>query len=247
MQQLQQTQNELVDLLLRKGALKTASSESGFFTLKSGRRSPVFANFGLLNDGESLHYLKKAYSSAANEALEKKVFGEFQYVFGPAYKGINLAALTCEGLFENHSRNCFCLYDRKEEKKYSEGAAGGANSADKVIVGASSWKAGSAMLLVDDVITTGKAKYDALEKISLLPGARIAGMLLAIDRQEKMGDAQVVEEESAVQAFERQAGVKTHSILSMQQVFSAVQARLSESARNAWLEYAEKYCVVKLQ
>lgn len=240
----EESKKHFVDMLLRKGALKIAESEEKFFQLKSGRRSPVFVNFGLLNDGEALSAIKRAYSSAAAHALKEKYFDDFDYVFGPAYKGISIAALTCEGLHELHSKDCKCLYDRKEEKSHGEGTT---STAEKVIVGASSWKAGSSMLLVDDIITTGKAKYDALEKISLLPGAKIAGLLLAVDRQEKAGDAVNLEMESAVQAFEKQSGVKTHSIITMKQIFNLVKKDISPQVRQQWLAYAEKYCVEKFE
>ncbi len=242
--QLQEAKNNFLQVLLHKGALKIAESEDKFFTLKSGRRSPVFVNFGLLNDGESLHAIKQAYSAAASHALKAGTFTEFDYVFGPAYKGINLAALTCEGLHELHSKNCFCIFDRKEEKAHGEGTS---NNAEKVIVGASSWKEGSGMLLVDDLIVTGKAKYDALEKIALLPGAKISGLLLGIDRQEKAGDAINIEHDSAVQAFEKHSGVKTYAILTMKEIFEQVREKISPQTRRQWAEYAQKYCVVNFE
>jgi len=236
---------EFLGLLLAKNALKVASSPDNFFKLKSGRSSPYFINFGLLNDGESLSMLKKTYSAGAIEAISKGIFEEFSYVFGPAYKGINLAALACEGLHENYKKESFCLYDRKEEKAY--GAEAGGSSAEKVIVGAGSFTPGGAMIIVDDVITTGKAKYDALEKIALLPQSKIAGLLLGVDRQERMGDAEKVEEKSAVQAFQAETGVKTFSILSMKEIYDAVSPSLTPPVRAAWACYARKYGVVQLQ
>ena len=132
--------------------------------------SPTFASIGALTDGESLAMIKKAYSAAALNGVKNGVLKDFQYVFGPAYKGINLCALTCEGLYEQFGKNTCYLYDRKEEKTYGEATQG--TDASKVIVGAEKFVPGGSILLVDDVITTGQAKYEALEKIRLLGAIR---------------------------------------------------------------------------
>ncbi len=231
---------EFLDLLLRKKALKIAANESEFFTFKSGRRSPNFVNIGALCDGESQVMLKKAYAAAVKHGLESGVLADFGYVFGPAYKGITLGALVCEGLYELNGKNTHLLYDRKEAKAYGDVGA------DQVIVGAGAWKPGGSILLVDDVVTTGKAKYDALEKMKLLEGFRLAGMVLAVDRQELLGDAEKVGEKSAVQALEEELGIKTVAILTMQDIFGAVKDTLAPEVRRAWVGYYEKYGAVKL-
>ena len=236
---------EFLDLLLKRNALKIAKDTDSFFKLKSGRMSPTFASIGALTDGESLSIMKKSYSYAAMDGVKSGVLKDFQYVFGPAYKGINLCALTCEGLYELFGKNTSYLYDRKEEKAYGEATQG--TDASKVIVGAEKFTPGSSMILVDDVITTGQAKYEALEKIVLLKEYVLAGMVIAVDRQELMGDAQTPGAHSAVQALEQELSIKTVAILTMQDIFSLVKDSLDKPVRQAWVEYYEKYGAVRME
>ena len=235
---------EFLDLLLKKNALKIASDPDSFFQLKSGRVSPSFISLGSLTDGASLITLKKCYSQAALEGVERGVLQDFAYVFGPAYKGITLGALLCEGLQEYASKSTSLLYDRKEEKAHGEVSQG--RSVEKVIVGAENFVPASGILLVDDVVTTGKAKYEALEKIRLLGEHRVAGMVVAVDRQELLGDAQQVGRYSAIQALEHELGIRTFAILTMQEIFSLVKDRLSAEVRQAWIAYYEHYGAVQL-
>lgn len=236
---------EFLDLLLKKDALKIAKDANSFFELKSGRMSPTFASIGSLTDGESLAVLKKGYSAAAFDGVKDGVLKDFQYVFGPAYKGINLCALTCEGLYEQFGNNTCYLYDRKEEKAHGEATRG--SDAGKVIVGAEKFVQGSGILLVDDVITTGQAKYEALDKIRLLGKYTLAGMVIAVDRQELMGDANTAGSQSAVQAMNTELGIKTVAILTMQDIFAFVKDSLDTNVRRAWMEYYERFGAVRME
>jgi orotate phosphoribosyltransferase len=236
---------EFLDLLLKKDALKIAKDEGSFFKLKSGRMSPTFVSIGSLTDGESLSVLKKGYSAAALEGVNYGALKDFQYVFGPAYKGINLCALTCEGLYEQFGKNTCYLYDRKEEKTHGEATQAG--GAGKLIVGAEKFVQGGGILLVDDVITTGQAKYEALEKIRLLGQYALAGMVIAVDRQELMGDANTAGTRSAVQAMERELGMKTVAILTMQDIFALLKGSLDKNVRRAWVEYYERFGAVRME
>lgn len=237
--------HEFLELLIKKNAFKIATDTKSFFKLKSGRMSPTFASIGALTDGESLAMLKRSYSHAATDGVKSGVLKDFQYVFGPAYKGINLCALTCEGLYELFGKNTSYLYDRKEEKAYGEATQG--TDAGKVIVGAEKFVAGGSMILVDDVITTGQAKYEALEKIKLLKDYVLAGMVIAVDRQELLGDTQAPGARSAVQALEQELGIKTVAILTMQDIFALVKDALDKPVRHAWVEYYEQYGAVRME
>ena len=124
---------EFLDFLRKKNALKIASDPRAFFQLKSGRVSPSFISLGSLTDGASLITLKKCYGQATLEGVEQGVLQDFAYVFGPAYKGITLGALLCEGLQEYANKSTSLLYDRKEEKAHGE--AGQGRSVEKIIVG----------------------------------------------------------------------------------------------------------------
>nr|MBC8497409.1 aspartate carbamoyltransferase regulatory subunit [Candidatus Bathyarchaeota archaeon] len=151
-----------LDILIRKGALRLPPNPDEPFMLKSGRMSPYFINLGALTDGESLAAVKWAFASYVVLLMEQGLLEDFDYVFGPSYKGISLATLTCEGLKELYGMDKRYMYDRKEEKEYGD------LSADRVIVGAGYFKPGQKILVVDDTITTGATKVESIEKLKLL-------------------------------------------------------------------------------
>ncbi|MFH2021443.1 MAG: orotate phosphoribosyltransferase [archaeon] len=233
--------NELLQMLIDKAALKIASSPSDLFTFKSGRKSTNFINAGALTDGEALSKLKKGFAHLIADLLKTKKIEDFDFIFGPAYKGINLACLACEGLFEEYGMNKRYIYDRKEEKSYGD------VSADKVIVGGNFFKPGQKILMIDDVITTGLTKFEALDKLKILGNHKIVGLVLLADRQEKMGDAIKIDEISAVENIERQFGIKVFPILSMKDVFGLVKDKLSPDIKKLWIDYYAKYGAVTLK
>lgn len=155
-------QKEFIDLILDRGVLRF-----GEFTLKSGRASPYFFNAGLINDGESLRRLGACYATALIDAGTG-----FDMLFGPAYKGIALATATAIALAQHHRRNVPVAFNRKEAKSHGEtGALIGAPLAGRV-------------LIVDDVITAGTAVRESIRLIRAA-GADPAGVLVALDRQER--------------------------------------------------------------
>ena len=230
-----------LDLLIEKGALRLAPSPDELFTLKSGRRSPYFINLGALTDGESLAKLKWAFASYIALLLEEGAITDFDYVFGPSYKGISLAALTCEGLKELYGLDKRYMYDRKEEKPYGDVRA------DRVIVGASYFKPGERILVVDDTITTGKTKIETLEKLKLLGEHEVVGIVIAVDRQEKMGDAEHIDERGAVEYIEEELGLKVYSIQNIKTIYQLIRDSLDEEMRRIWIEYYRRYGTITLE
>jgi len=155
-------QRDFLELALQRKALRF-----GEFTLKSGRISPYFFNAGLFDSGSALARVGRAYAHAAVTAGIA-----FDMLFGPAYKGIALAAATAIALAEIQARDVPFAFDRKEAKTHGEGG---------LLIGA---PMKGRVLIVDDVITAGTAIRQSLELIRA-QGATAAGVLIALDRQER--------------------------------------------------------------
>ncbi|HEY9133800.1 MAG TPA: orotate phosphoribosyltransferase [Dyella sp.] len=155
-------QRDFIELTLQRDVLRF-----GDFTLKSGRQSPYFFNMGRIDSGAALAQLGRAYAAAAvNSGVA------FDMLFGPAYKGIALAAATAIALADHQQRDLPWAYNRKEAKDHGEGG---------VLVGA---PLKGRVLIVDDVMTAGTAVRESLALIRT-HGATPAGVLIALDRQER--------------------------------------------------------------
>ncbi|EOX4457277.1 orotate phosphoribosyltransferase [Vibrio antiquarius] len=180
-------QREFIEFALEKEVLKF-----GEFTLKSGRKSPYFFNAGLFNTGRDLAHLGRFYAAAlADSGIE------FDVLFGPAYKGIPIATTTAVALADHHDVDTPYCFNRKEAKDHGEGG----NLVGSALEGR--------IMLVDDVITAGTAIRESMEIIKA-NGAELAGVLVAIDRQEK-GKGEL----SAIQEVERDFGCAVISIVSL--------------------------------
>ena len=180
-------QREFIEFALEKDVLKF-----GEFTLKSGRKSPYFFNAGLFNTGRDLARLGRFYAAAlADSGIE------FDVLFGPAYKGIPIATTTAVALADHHDIDTPYCFNRKEAKDHGEGG----NLVGSALEGR--------IMLVDDVITAGTAIRESMEIIQA-NGADLAGVLVAIDRQEK-GKGEL----SAIQEVERDFGCAIISIVSL--------------------------------
>ena len=167
-------------------ALDAEALRFGEFTLKSGRQSPYFFNAGRFDSGARLAALAACYA----DALEAAGTG-FELLFGPAYKGIPLAtALACE--FARRGRDLPLAFNRKEAKDHGEGGR---------LIGAA--LQGKRVLVVDDVITAGTAVREALGLIRAAGGVP-AGIAIALDREERAGDA---DPRSAARAVAEEQGL----------------------------------------
>jgi orotate phosphoribosyltransferase len=205
---------QFINLALEVGALKF-----GEFELKSGRISPYFFNSGMFASGRAAATMARCYAEAAISADI-----EFDLIFGPAYKGIPLAALTAAAIADQHDRDVPYCFNRKEAKSHGEGGnIVGANVSGKV-------------LIVDDVITAGTAIREAIEIIQTA-GGEISGVLLALDRQEK-GTGEL----SAVQEVEQQLDIPVLSIIQLADLIAHLEKR-SDSAEilAAMQDYRARY------
>jgi orotate phosphoribosyltransferase len=203
-------QSEFIDLCVRLGVLKF-----GAFTLKSGRESPYFFNAGLFNTGAAINAVGRAYAAAlAGSDLD------FDMVFGPAYKGIPLVTVTAAAMAEQHGRNLPFAYNRKEAKDHGEGGS---------IVGST---LSGRVLIIDDVITAGTAIRESIDIIKQ-GGAVPAGVLLALDRQERAPTGLL----SAVQEVRESYGIPVLAVISLQDLM----AHMSASGQEADLENMRAY------
>ncbi|MCL1077035.1 orotate phosphoribosyltransferase [Parashewanella spongiae] len=180
-------QKEFIEFALERKVLRF-----GEFTLKSGRTSPYFFNAGLFNTGRDLAKLGRFYAAAL---VDSGI--DYDLVFGPAYKGIPIATTTTVALAEHHDIDAPYCFNRKEKKTHGEGGS---------LVGS---ELNGKVMLVDDVITAGTAIRESMEIIAANK-AELAGVLIALDRQEK-GKGEL----SAIQEVERDFGCQIISILTL--------------------------------
>lgn len=185
-------------------AIKHGVLRFGEFQTKAGRRSPYFFNSGLFQDGASLRELCQFYAQAV---LSSGV--GFDMLFGPAYKGIPLAAGTAIALAEQ-GRNVPYCFNRKEAKDHGEGGT---------TVGA---KLQGKVLIVDDVISAGTSVRESVEIIRAA-GATPCGVVIALDRMERGQTEQGIAELSAVQEVERNFGINVVSIAALDDLLAYLQ------------------------
>lgn len=214
---MQAYQKEFINLALELGVLRF-----GEFTLKSGRVSPYFFNAGLFNTGYAAARLGRYYAAAiAHSGIE------FDMLFGPAYKGIPLAALAAASLAEHQDKDVPFSYNRKEAKAHGEGGN---------IVGA---PLQGRVLIVDDVITAGTAVREAYQIISAA-GAEVAGLAISLDRQER-GQGTL----SAVQELKQSLNIPVSSIIQLNDLIDILEES-NEYAEflEPVVEYRKKHGVI---
>ena len=193
---MQDYQRDFLRFALDQGVLRF-----GDFTLKSGRHSPYFFNAGLFNSGTALARLGRFYA-AALQASDLAC----DVLYGPAYKGIPLAAAAAIALADQYGRDVPYAFNRKESKDHGEGG---------LIVG---HPLRGDILIIDDVITAGTSVRESIDIIRA-QGARPAGVLIALDRQERGQD-----ERSAVQEVRERFGIPVVSIATLADLVAFLEA-----------------------
>jgi orotate phosphoribosyltransferase len=207
-------QSEFIDLCVQLGVLRFGS-----FTLKSGRESPYFFNAGLFNTGAAISAVGRAYAAAVAASDLK-----FDMLFGPAYKGIPLVTITAAALTERHARNVPFAFNRKEAKEHGEGGK---------IVGA---PLQGRVLIVDDVITAGTAIRESIDIIQGA-GATPAGVLLALDRQERASGSDF----SAVQEVRSRYQIPVISVVNLADLMHHVSKAGEAGDLSKMTRYRERY------
>lgn len=215
---MQEFQTEFLDRAIEAKALKFGS-----FTLKSGRQSPYFFNLGLFNNGRLLLALASSFAKCII-ALGIK----FDVLFGPAYKGIPLAAITVAKLAELDPENYGAVgysFNRKEKKDHGEGGS---------IVGSD--LKGKRVMIIDDVMTAGTAINEAFSIIAQEEGA-VVGCIIALDRQETITGS----DKSATQAVSERFGVPVISIAALADIVSYLKEKLTAEQLASIEEYRSQY------
>ncbi len=200
----------------------------GQFKVKSGRLSPYFFNAGLFNSGKSVGELGRFYAQAL---LDSGL--DFDMLFGPAYKGIPLAAATAIALADRKegARDVPFAFNRKEAKAHGEGGT---------LVGA---PLEGRVVIIDDVITAGTSVRESVD-IILAAGATPAAVLIAMDRMERAGADDALSAHSAVQDVQQKYGMPVISIASLNDIMQLLNEDSSFAEHQSSVAaYREKYGV----
>ena len=213
---------EFIDFMVESDVLKF-----GEFTLKSGRKSPFFMNAGAYVTGTQLMKLGEYYAKAIHET-----YGDgFDVLFGPAYKGIPLAVSAVIALATKYGIDVSYCFDRKEAKDHGEGGMFvGKKLAD-----------GEKVIIIDDVMTSGKALRESMPKLKSAADVNVTGMVITVDRMEKALDTDL----SAVEQAYKDFGVKVYSIVNINDIIKAIQDGVVEGKEylDKMLEYRAAYGV----
>ena len=190
---------EFIQFLAECGVLKF-----GTFTLKSGRIAPYFINTGNYKTGAQLSRLGSYYAACYEEnGLDAET------LVGPAYKGIPLAVSTAIALYNDHGKEVNYCFDRKEVKDHGEGG---------LFVG-KTLEDGERVVLIEDVMTSGKALREMLPKLEAAAKTEVVGMIISVDRMEKGLQSEL----SAVQEVYKEFGVKVYAIVNMEDIIKAIE------------------------
>lgn len=197
----------------------------GEFTLKSGRKAPYFINCGNYKTGSQLEKLGEFYADCI---VDNKI--DFETVFGPAYKGIPLAVSTVVALSKKYGIDSSYCFDRKEVKDHGEGG---------MFVG-KTLSDGEKVIIIDDVMTSGKALRESLPKLKSTADVNVTGMVITVDRMEK-GQSEL----SAVQEAKRDFGINVYSIVNMLDIIDAIEKGIVPGKEyvDKMLEYRKTYRV----
>ena len=176
----------------------------GEFTLKSGRVAPYFINTGNYKTGKQLAKLGEYYAACIQEhGLQAET------LVGPAYKGIPLSVATAIALSNHYDTEVNYCFDRKEVKDHGEGG---------LFVG-KQLTDGEKVIIIEDVMTSGKALREILPKLQASANVDIVGMIISVDRREKALDSDL----SAVDEAKRQFGIDVYSVVTMDDIIAAIE------------------------
>ncbi|MFT5289437.1 MAG: orotate phosphoribosyltransferase [Planctomycetota bacterium] len=204
-------QREFIDFMVRSEVLIF-----GDFTTKSGRKTPYFVNTGAYRTGDQIARLAETYARTIVARIEDGTISEFDFLFGPAYKGIPLATATALVLARDHGTNVGYCFDRKEEKDHGEGGK---------LVG---WKPadGDRVLLIEDVTTAGTSIRQSAPMLRRVAGVELGGLIVSVDRQER-GQA----DSSALDELATEFSMPTFAIVTIDQIVEHLREHAVDGKR----------------
>ena len=210
---------EFIEFMIASGVLTF-----GDFTLNSGRKSPYFINTGNYRTGAQLFKLGKYYA----ECIMRSIGGEFDVLFGPAYKGIPLATVTAAALYSDYNIDRAYCFNRKEAKDHGEGG---------LFVG-SKLKSGDRVVYIEDVITSGKALRETLPLLRAAAEVSVGHMVISLDRMERTAGGRTASAE-----IKDEFGIELHSIVTARELVEYLRDSGAEEDNIARMEaYMEQYC-----
>ena len=218
---MEKYKSEFIDFMVESGVLTF-----GDFTLKSGRKSPYFVNTGNYKTGAQTAKLGHYYG----EAIMKMIGGDkFDIMFGPAYKGITLAATTACALYNEHGIDKRYCFNRKEAKDHGEGGGFvGAKFAD-----------GDRVLIIEDVITAGTSIRETLPAIKAAANVTVPYEIISVNRMEKG-----VNGKTAVKEVHEEFGITVHSIVTVVEIAEHMRNKLSADIISRIEAYLAQYCEI---
>ena len=205
---------EFIRFMVQNGVLKF-----GEFTLKSGRIAPYFINTGNYKTGKQLAKLGEYYAACIMEnGLEAET------LVGPAYKGIPLSVATAVAMYHGYDKEINYCFDRKEAKDHGEGGL----FVGKQLVD------GEKVVIIEDVMTSGKALREILPKLEAAAKVQVAGMIISVDRMEKALDSDM----SAVMSAKKEFGVDVYSVVTMDDIIAAIEKGVIDGKEHLDAMYA---------
>ena len=210
---------EFIRFMISNGVLKF-----GEFTLKSGRIAPYFINTGNYKTGKQLAKLGEYYAACIEEnGLQAET------LVGPAYKGIPLSVATAVATYHQYGKELNYCFDRKEAKDHGEGG---------LFVG-KQLEDGEKVIIIEDVMTSGKALREILPKLEAAAKVNVVGMIISVDRQEKALNSDL----SAVSEAKKEFGIDVYSVVTMNDIISAIEEGVVDGKEHlpAMYKYRETY------
>ena len=173
----------------------------GDFTTKSGRKTPYFVNTGNYKTGMHISVLGDYYADLLVSSGE-----EFDALYGPAYKGITLAAATAASLYRNHGINIPYFFNRKEIKDHGEGGS---------LIGYKP-KDGDKIIIIEDVVTAGTAVRESLQLLEAVADVSVTALFVSVDRMER-GTGEL----STLNELKKEYGICVYSIINARDIIES--------------------------